>query len=265
MATVEESLFISQFLAAFAGSPTKFPADYISPGLAPNWTSKRATFERPAKILKPDAITGDIQVTIKSLKTGQWTVDVDAQGTIADLKEALQKKAGIDANAQRLVLKGKALVDNKSLEEYGLTSGSVVHLFAKAGASITPIASLATSAESNVASGTSSSPLPASSDISAAAVGATSPTPTAAAISETSLSSGTSSPRKPLVTTYRGLSEAGTEIARDAEFWYWLNEQLKERLGSKEDASAMLKGFLGQYRDLVGNASTKDIEREIKK
>ncbi|KAF9373644.1 hypothetical protein CPB97_000411 [Podila verticillata] len=244
MATVEESLFISQFLAAFAGSPTQYPADYIAPGLAPNWTSKRATFERPAKPSKADAVQGDIQVTIKSLKTGQWTVDVSAQGTIADLKEALQKKAGIDVNAQRLVLKGKALVDNKPLEDYGLTAGSVVHLFAKAGASITP------SATTSI---TSSEPAPSS---STAPSDSTAETP----------SSGTATPlKKPVVTTYRGLSEAGTEIARDAEFWYWLNDQLKERLGSKEDASAMLKGFLGQYRDLVGNSCTKEIESEIKK
>lgn len=184
-------------------------------------------------------------MTIKSLKTGQWTVDVSAQGTIADLKEALQKKAGIDVNAQRLVLKGKALVDNKPLDEYGLTSGSVVHLFAKAGASITPSASTTS---------TTTSPEPASTSSPAPSDSAETP------------SSGTATPlKKPVVTTYRGLSEAGTEIARDAEFWYWLNDQLKERLGSKEDASAMLKGFLGQYRDLVGNAGTKDIESEIKK
>ncbi|KAI7818469.1 ubiquitin-related domain-containing protein, partial [Gamsiella multidivaricata] len=68
-----------------------------------------------------------IQVTIKSLKSGQWTVDVPAQGTIADLKKALQDKAGIDVGTQRLVLKGKALVDNKKLEDYGLMSGSVIH------------------------------------------------------------------------------------------------------------------------------------------
>ncbi|KAG0030217.1 hypothetical protein BGZ82_007526 [Podila clonocystis] len=245
MASVEESLFISQFLAAFVGSPTKYPADYIAPGLAPNWTSKRATFERPAKPAKANAVQGDIQVTIKSLKTGQWTVDVSAQGTIADLKEALQKKAGIDVNAQRLVLKGKALVDSKPLDEYGLASGSVVHLFAKAGASITPSATTST---------TSTTPSePPSSPALSEPAGETPP-------------SGTSTPlKRPVVTTYRGLSEAGTEIARDAEFWYWLNDQLKERLGSKDDASAMMKGFLGQYRDLVGNAGTKEIESEIKK
>jgi hypothetical protein len=40
MASVEESLFISEFLAAYAGQPTKFRTDYIPTGLAPNLTSK---------------------------------------------------------------------------------------------------------------------------------------------------------------------------------------------------------------------------------
>ena len=40
MASPEESLFITQFLAAFEIQPTKFAADFVAPGLAPNWTSK---------------------------------------------------------------------------------------------------------------------------------------------------------------------------------------------------------------------------------
>ncbi|KAF9415893.1 hypothetical protein BGZ94_010366 [Podila epigama] len=256
MASIEESLFISQFLAAYATSPTKYPADHISPGLAPNWTSKRATFERPAKKPRVDAVQGDIQVTIKSLKSGQWTVDVSAQGTILDLKVALQKKAGIDANAQRLVLKGKALIDNKSLEEYGLTAGSVVHLFAKAGASITPSATTSSSTSEKDAA----APEKAAATSMSASTASVSP---AADAESTTTTSGAAS-KKPVVTTYRGLSEAGTAVAKDAEFWYWLNDQLKERLGSKEDAAVMVKGFLGQYRDLVGNAGTKEIESTIK-
>ncbi|KAG9326016.1 hypothetical protein KVV02_008448 [Mortierella alpina] len=261
MSSVEESLFISQFLAAFAGQEAKFAADYISPGLAPNWTSKRATFERPAKKTKTEASQGDIQVTIKSLKSGQWTVDVSAQGTIADLKEALQAKAGIDAGSQRLVLKGKALLDNKGLQEYGLTTGSVVHLFAKAGAVISPTTPSSTSPATAVGVAAASS-APESESASTSTSGAGSPNMTSAAAGGQQTAA---APKRPIVTSYRGLSEAGTEIARDAEFWYWLNDQLKERLGSKEDASQMMKGFLGQYRDLIGNAGTKDIEGQIKK
>ncbi|KAF9173791.1 hypothetical protein BGX21_001748 [Mortierella sp. AD011] len=236
MSTVDESLFISQFLAAYATQTTKYPVDYISPGLAPSWTSKRATFERPAKPVKPDAPQGAIQVTIKSLKTGQWTVDVPAQGTIADLKEALQNKSGIMANTQRLVLKGKALVDSKSLEEYGLSTGSIVHLFSKAGATGSTSTPTATEPSTNAPSSADATPAPAQESDS----------------------------KKPVVASYRGLSEEGTAIAKEADFWYWLNDQLNEKLGSKEDASLMVKGFLGQYRDLIGNANTKEIEKEIK-
>ncbi|KAG9063620.1 hypothetical protein KI688_003731 [Linnemannia hyalina] len=246
MSSVEESLFISQFLAAYGSQETKFPSTYVPSGLAPSWTSKRAVFERPAKPVKGDVIEGDIEVTIKALKSGEWTVTVAAQGTIANLKEALQAKAGIDAGAQRLVLKGKALVDNKHLSEYGITTGSVVHLFAKAGATLTPTATTPPASASSASTPVSESTIAAG--VAGAAAAAKVPQST-----------------KPAVTSYRGLSEAGTEIVKDAEFWYWLNEQLKERLGSKEDASIMIKGFIGQYRDLIGNAGTKDIENEIKK
>ncbi|KAF9134792.1 hypothetical protein BGW39_005879 [Mortierella sp. 14UC] len=251
MSSVEESLFISQFLAAYGSQETKFPSTYVPSGLAPSWTSKRATFERPAKPVKEDAIEGDIQVTIKALKSGEWTVSVSAQGTILNLKEALQAKAGIDVGAQRLVLKGKALVDNKPLNEYGLANGSVVHLFSKAGAAPT-------------ATTTTTTP-PASASPASATATATESTPAATTGAAATGAAKAPQSTKPAVTSYRGLSEAGTEIVKDAEFWYWLNEQLKERLGSKEDASLMIKGFIGQYRDLIGNAGTKDIENEIKK
>lgn len=193
----------------------------------------------------------DVEVTVKALKTGEWTVTVAAQGTIANLKEALQAKSGIEAGAQRLVLKGKALVDNKPLSEYGINTGSVVHLFAKAGATLTP-----TTATSSASASPATAPASESTPAAETAVTGASAATAAAKAPQTS---------KPAVTSYRGLSEAGTEIVKDAEFWYWLNEQLKERLGSKEDASLMIKGFIGQYRDLIGNAGTKDIENEIKK
>ncbi|KAG0235731.1 hypothetical protein BGW42_004781 [Actinomortierella wolfii] len=239
MSSMEESQFISQFLAVFAGSSTKYPKDFIPPGLAPNVTSKRVTFERPTKATKEPTPTGTIEVVVKSLKSGQYTVEVSAAGTILDLKEALSKTAGIDAQSQRLVLKGKALVDSKPLTEYGIGAGSVVHLFAKAGATPAPAAETAPTAAAPTVTETPSA---------TAAVAAA----TAAAAKK--------------VTSYRGLSESGTEIARSSEFWYGLHQYLCQQFAdNKEDADTMLKGFLGQYRDLVGNAATKTIETELKK
>lgn len=40
MSSVEESLFISQFLAAYGSQETKYPSTYVPSGLAPSWTSK---------------------------------------------------------------------------------------------------------------------------------------------------------------------------------------------------------------------------------
>ncbi|KAF9973933.1 Large proline-rich protein bag6 [Actinomortierella ambigua] len=243
MSTIEESQFISQFLAVFSGTSTKYPKDFIPPGLAPNVTSKRVTFERPAKSAKQPAATGTIEVTIKSLKSGQYTVNVSAAGTVLNLKEALAKEAGIDVQSQRLVLKGKALVDSKSLADYGIAAGSIVHLFSKAGG-----ATSSTSAEAAPPAATTSASAPVSESASTTATVAAA---TAAAA------------RK--VTSYRGLSEAGTETARSSEFWYGLHSYLSQQFANnREDADTMLKGFLGQYRDLIGNAATKAIETELK-
>ncbi|GJJ70093.1 ubiquitin-like protein 4 [Entomortierella parvispora] len=244
MASPEESLFITQFLAAFEIQPTKFAPDFVAPGMAPSWTSKRATFERPPKPVKEGAAQGEIELVVKGLKSGKWNVKVSAQGTIAELKEAVAAESGIEVAAQRLVLKGKALVDTKSLEEYGLAAGSVVHLIAKGGAT-------GTSEPSSAAASTATSP----------AIGSA----PASGTSTVEKEAVAAAPKRPTVTSYRGLSEAGTEAVKEAEFWYWLNDQLRERLGSKEDASMMMKGFIGQYRDLIGNAGTKEIESSIKK
>lgn len=190
----------------------------------------------------------EIELVVKGLKSGKWNVKVSAQGTIAELKEAVATESGIEVAAQRLVLKGKALVDTKSLDEYGLTAGSVVHLIAKGGAS-------GASETSSAAASTATSPSIGSAPVAAAA----------AATTTAEKEVVTTALKRPLVTSYRGLSEAGTEAVKEAEFWYWLNDQLKDRLGSKEDASMMMKGFIGQYRDLIGNACTKEIESTIKK
>ncbi|KAF9979380.1 hypothetical protein BGZ65_006674, partial [Modicella reniformis] len=157
-----------------------------------------------------------------------------------------------------------ALVDSKKLEEYGLMSGSVVHLSPKTGTTVTATGDASPAAQ---VPAEKNQPLPSDAPPTyAVAIGSTSVhSESTTAGATASGSRGTSQPMKPAVTSYRGLSEEGTAIAKEAEFWYWLNDQLKEKLGSKEDAASMVKGFVGQYRDLIGNAGTKEIEKEIKK
>ena len=75
-----------------------------------------------------------IQVNIKSLKGGQtYTVQLNNSDTILNLKEKLQPLASISVNNQRLILKGKALIDTKTLYEYGIINGTTIHLVQKSG------------------------------------------------------------------------------------------------------------------------------------
>ncbi|CAJ0650272.1 6198_t:CDS:2 [Entrophospora sp. SA101] len=53
--------------------------------------------------------------------------------TIYNLKEKLQKITSFTPLNQRLILKGKALIDTKTLFEYGITNDTVVHLVHKPG------------------------------------------------------------------------------------------------------------------------------------
>ncbi|CAJ0884043.1 1482_t:CDS:2 [Entrophospora sp. SA101] len=53
--------------------------------------------------------------------------------TIYNLKEKLQKITSFTPLNQRLILKGKALIDTKTLFEYGITNDTVIHLVHKPG------------------------------------------------------------------------------------------------------------------------------------
>jgi hypothetical protein len=94
-----------------------------------------------------------IQVKIKSLKGGQiYTVQLNNSDTVINLKEKLQPLASIPINNQRLILKGKALVDTKTLYEYGINSDTIIHLVQKSGS-----ASISSSTSDAISSPVSSS------------------------------------------------------------------------------------------------------------
>lgn len=85
-------------------------------------------------VLIPDA---SINLTIKSLKPA-LTISVMGKPSesVADLKRAIAAAGGPEADSQRLLIKGKALADNKLLMEYELADGAVINLIAKAAAPV---------------------------------------------------------------------------------------------------------------------------------
>lgn len=78
---------------------------------------------------------GSIRVIFKSTKPVQaYTLDVQPTDTIAQIKGQLAAVPGAPpADAQRLLLKGKALADAKLLREYAVKDGDTVNLMVKPG------------------------------------------------------------------------------------------------------------------------------------
>ena len=72
---------------------------------------------------------------IKSLKPPKtYTLAVQSSDTIADIKSYLASQSGAPpVDVQRLLLKGKALVDTKLLKEYNIKDGDTVNLMVKPG------------------------------------------------------------------------------------------------------------------------------------
>jgi len=76
-----------------------------------------------------------ITITFKSLKPPQsFTLPVQPTDTISDIKSQLASQPRAPpTDAQRLLLKGKALADNKLLKEYNVKDGDTINLMIKPG------------------------------------------------------------------------------------------------------------------------------------
>ena len=71
---------------------------------------------------------GEYQVFIKSISGKTRTVYVTANTTVAQLKQQIQEKEGINPEEQRMIYSGKNLDDTKTMADYNLVADSTVHL-----------------------------------------------------------------------------------------------------------------------------------------
>jgi ubiquitin-like protein Nedd8 len=69
-----------------------------------------------------------ITIRIKTLTGKMILLPVSPENTIEQVKEQLEMKSGIPWHQQRLVFKGKQVADAKTLREYDVRPGSVLHL-----------------------------------------------------------------------------------------------------------------------------------------
>lgn len=139
MADQAELVFVRTFIKTIANHPVTFPDDYQQP--LQDWPRKVSILPIelppvPERKGQPSApAVASINITFKSLKPPQsFTLSVQSTDSISDIKSQLASQPRAPpADAQRLLLKGKALADNKLLKEYNVKDGDTINLMVKPG------------------------------------------------------------------------------------------------------------------------------------
>ena len=69
-----------------------------------------------------------MQINIKTLTGRQQAYTFEPGAKVLDVKHALQQKEGIQVDQIRLIYSGKQLADDKTLEDYSVQAGAVIHM-----------------------------------------------------------------------------------------------------------------------------------------
>ncbi|WVN90269.1 uncharacterized protein L203_105505 [Cryptococcus depauperatus CBS 7841] len=67
-------------------------------------------------------------VKVKTLTGKEVDIDVQPDMTIGKVKEKVEEKAGIPPVQQRLISGGKAMNDEKTIQDYKIKAADVIHL-----------------------------------------------------------------------------------------------------------------------------------------
>ncbi|PWN25912.1 putative NEDD8 precursor-ubiquitin-like protein [Jaminaea rosea] len=67
-------------------------------------------------------------IKIKTLTGREIDLDIEPNDKVARLKERVEEKEGIPPAQQRLIFGGKQMHDEKSVVDFGVEGGSVLHL-----------------------------------------------------------------------------------------------------------------------------------------
>lgn len=147
----EEKAFARRYLDTIAARKVEYTPDYapplgdrprkVPPVNAPVVAPPDMDVDEEApkgEYICVSSLTADanVNLTVKSIKP-PLTLSLSASLTdsVTDLKDLVAKQSGAPAaDAQRLLLKGKALADAKLLKEYDLADGAVITLMIKPGA-----------------------------------------------------------------------------------------------------------------------------------
>lgn len=68
-------------------------------------------------------------ISVKILKGGECDIEVSATASINSVKQIVAQQLRIPVDQQKLVFKGKTLLDSESLCDYNIVEGNKIHLF----------------------------------------------------------------------------------------------------------------------------------------
>ena len=71
---------------------------------------------------------GVMKILNKTLSGKAFPLDVEHSDTIENLKKKIEEKEDIPKNEQRLIYEGKALEDDRILDDYNIKEGKTIHL-----------------------------------------------------------------------------------------------------------------------------------------
>lgn len=139
MADQAELVFFRSFVKVIGAQPIVYSDDYNQP---PQNSLKKVPIlpvelppvpERKGEPSSPPVAS--INITFKSTKPPQlFTLAVQPTDTVSEVKALLASQPNAPpTEAQRLLLKGKALADAKLLKEYGVKEGDTINLMLKPG------------------------------------------------------------------------------------------------------------------------------------
>lgn len=70
----------------------------------------------------------DMLIKVKTLVGKEIEIDIDQTDKIERIKERIEEKEGIPPPQQRLIFSGKQMNDEKTVNDYKIQGGSVLHL-----------------------------------------------------------------------------------------------------------------------------------------
>ena len=69
-----------------------------------------------------------MQIFFRTLSGVTKAVDISSEFTVAQVKQAIYDKEGIEVDQQRLIFAGRQLEDERPIQDYGIEAESTLHL-----------------------------------------------------------------------------------------------------------------------------------------